>query len=119
MLREFRFFLTSAALAAQISAEAVILLAVVAIASKDRPSVSWRLDHLWLAAHAALASLLAAGCVTGRNSPAPQLTEPNNLTASRALAAAKIDEDAWPQDEWWRAYGDSQLDSLVREALAG
>src|ERR1700744_5578007 len=25
----------------------------------------------------------------------------------------------WPEDGWWRAYGDAQLDTLVDEALRG
>jgi hypothetical protein len=61
---------------------------------------------------AALSCTLVAGCVTGRDSPAPALLEANKLTASRALASAKMAEEAWPQDDWWRAYGDPQLDSL-------
>lgn len=34
------------------------------------------------------------------------------------LGAAKTAID-WPRDEWWRRYGDPQLDALVAEALAG
>ncbi|TWB25276.1 efflux transporter outer membrane subunit [Nitrospirillum bahiense] len=26
---------------------------------------------------------------------------------------------AWPQDRWWTAYGDAQLDALIEEGLAG
>jgi NodT family efflux transporter outer membrane factor (OMF) lipoprotein len=26
---------------------------------------------------------------------------------------------AWPSDDWWKAYGDPQLDQLIEEALAG
>jgi NodT family efflux transporter outer membrane factor (OMF) lipoprotein len=41
------------------------------------------------------------------------------LTADRALATAQTNESAWPADDWWRAYGDPQLDALMGEALAG
>jgi NodT family efflux transporter outer membrane factor (OMF) lipoprotein len=34
------------------------------------------------------------------------------------LGTAKAAID-WPRDRWWRRYGDSQLDALVTEALAG
>jgi NodT family efflux transporter outer membrane factor (OMF) lipoprotein len=70
-----------------------------------------------VSAVAALA--LLAGCVErGDWKPAPQLA-PQALTADRALSAAPVDRSAWPQDGWWRSYGDPQLDALVAEALAG
>src|ERR1700694_1131617 len=67
---------------------------------------------------ATLAALLA-GCVErGDWKPAPQL-EPQALSAQQALAGARLDAAAWPADLWWHGYGDSQLDALVAEALAG
>ena len=69
---------------------------------------------------ASLAALvLVAGCVTDRDWHAAQPVEPNSLAADRALATAQTNEKAWPEDDWWRAYGDPQLDSLMGEALAG
>src|SRR2546421_4348003 len=66
----------------------------------------------------ALAAALA-GCVErGGWKSAPRL-EPHALTASQALAGAKIDAAAWPAEGWWRGLGDPQLDALVDEALAG
>src|SRR5213080_1386608 len=66
----------------------------------------------------ALAATLA-GCVErGGWKSAPRL-EPRSLTASQALAGAKIDAAAWPAEGWWRGLGDPQLDALVDEALAG
>src|SRR5947207_11566414 len=60
-----------------------------------------------------------AGCVErGGWKSAPRL-EPRSLTASQALAGAKIDAAAWPAEGWWRGLGDPQLDALVDEALAG
>jgi NodT family efflux transporter outer membrane factor (OMF) lipoprotein len=47
------------------------------------------------------------------------MLEPNSLQADRTFAAAQVNEDAWPEDDWWRAYGDAQLDTLMGEALAG
>lgn len=40
-----------------------------------------------------------------------------SLDSSRTFAGA-ASEAAWPQDRWWTAYGDPQLDALVDEALA-
>ena len=38
------------------------------------------------------------------------------LASSQSLAAPAAE---WPADEWWRAYGDPQLDTLETAALAG
>jgi len=43
----------------------------------------------------------------------------SSLATERTLATAQINEDAWPDDSWWHAYGDAQLDALMTEALAG
>lgn len=66
-----------------------------------------------------LAALLLAGCVTDHDRHAPRPLEPNNLVADRVLAGAQVNEDAWPEEDWWSAYGDPQLDALMGEALAG
>ncbi len=67
----------------------------------------------------ALAALALAGCVDrGDWKPAPKV-EPNSLSAEHSLQDAKVDAAAWPTDQWWRGYGDPQLDALVDEALAG
>jgi NodT family efflux transporter outer membrane factor (OMF) lipoprotein len=71
------------------------------------------------AAVCAVSCVFAAGCVSDRDWHAPRPVAPNSLTAERALATAQINEDAWPEDDWWRAYGDPQLDGLMSEALAG
>jgi NodT family efflux transporter outer membrane factor (OMF) lipoprotein len=75
--------------------------------------------RLAAAAFAAVSCLFVAGCVTDRDWHPPRPVAPNSLTADRALAAAQTSEDAWPEDDWWRAYGDPQLDALMGEALAG
>jgi len=71
---------------------------------------------------ALLLSLMAftlIGCVDRGNwKPAPQL-KPDALASSQALQDAKLEAAAWPTDQWWRSYGDPQLDALVEEALAG
>jgi NodT family efflux transporter outer membrane factor (OMF) lipoprotein len=48
----------------------------------------------------------------------PQTRGPATLETARTFA--RSDPSAtWPQEDWWKAYGDPQLDALVVEALAG
>jgi len=63
-------------------------------------------------------SLLAApGCAPlPRLDSAPTLKKIDELGSSQSFAAPRAE---WPGDGWWRAYGDSQLDGLVDEALLG
>ncbi len=68
---------------------------------------------------AALSCLFAASCVADKNRHALRTIEPNSLATDRTLVAVLTNEDAWPKDDWWRAYGDPQLDTLMQEALAG
>jgi NodT family efflux transporter outer membrane factor (OMF) lipoprotein len=66
-----------------------------------------------------LLALALAGCVDRSDwKPAPQL-EAKSLTSDQVLKDARLDAVAWPSDQWWRGYGDPQLDALVDEALAG
>jgi len=60
-----------------------------------------------------------AGCIDrGDWKPAAQLA-PQSLGAAHVLAQAPLEASAWPQDAWWKAYGDPQLDALVAEAIRG
>jgi NodT family efflux transporter outer membrane factor (OMF) lipoprotein len=64
------------------------------------------------------AALLAAGCANFRGlAPTARPTDPASLAAKTALAAAKPSA-AWPAAEWWRRFGDPQLNALIAEALA-
>jgi NodT family efflux transporter outer membrane factor (OMF) lipoprotein len=66
-----------------------------------------------------LLALCLSGCVDRGNwKPTPQL-DAKTLSAQQTLRDAKVDASSWPTDQWWRAYGDPQLDALVDEALAG
>lgn len=42
---------------------------------------------------------------------------PASLESGRTLSGSGTAQ--WPQENWWSAYGDPQLDALVAEALAG
>ena len=45
----------------------------------------------------------------------PEPKPPSDYAASQSFAAPASD---WPSDNWWKTYGDHQLDSLIDEALA-
>ncbi len=62
---------------------------------------------------------LVCGCIDDRDRDAQRPLAAETLAAQRTLAAAPIKEAAWPEDTWWRTYGDPQLDTLMSEALAG
>jgi NodT family efflux transporter outer membrane factor (OMF) lipoprotein len=73
-----------------------------------------------LRAIATLSCALLAGCAS-TSGLAPQATsrDPNAVASQRALSDAQIDKAAWPGSDWWKAFGDPQLDALMDEALAG
>jgi NodT family efflux transporter outer membrane factor (OMF) lipoprotein len=62
-------------------------------------------------------ALVLAGCaqLPGASAP-PALRNAASYASAESFAAAPA---AWPQERWWSAYGDGQLDTLVEEALAG
>jgi len=58
---------------------------------------------------------LAGGCAPmPRLDPPPAMKNIGELGSSSSFAAPLAD---WPRDQWWRAYGDPQLDTLIEEAL--
>jgi NodT family efflux transporter outer membrane factor (OMF) lipoprotein len=68
---------------------------------------------------AALSCVPVSGCITDRDWHAPRPIAPDSLVAQRTLADAQMSDEAWPDDTWWREFGDPQLDALMTEALAG
>jgi len=63
----------------------------------------------------ALTALTACATVP-KLGPPPQAKAPAAYATEKTFAAPTAD---WPQDRWWTAYQDPQLDKLVDEALAG
>jgi NodT family efflux transporter outer membrane factor (OMF) lipoprotein len=60
-------------------------------------------------------AILLAGCAAVPNlGPEPQVAAPTALESARSFQAPQI---AWPQDDWWKRYDDSQLDRLIAQAL--
>ncbi|MFK2878238.1 efflux transporter outer membrane subunit [Rhodanobacter hydrolyticus] len=68
-------------------------------------------------ASAVLALLLAACASTRGLHPNGHEIVPGSLQAQQSLAGAQLSPAAWPQQDWWHALGDTQLDALVAEAL--
>src|SRR5690349_19395280 len=61
-----------------------------------------------------VAALMTSACVSTPDlGPKPQL---KTVAVQQAFAAPAAD---WPATDWWRAYGDPQLDALIAEGLAG
>ncbi len=63
----------------------------------------------------AVSLALASGCAQiPRLDPPPAMKKVDELGSSNSFAAPVA---AWPGDQWWRAYGDPQLDALIEQAL--
>jgi len=66
------------------------------------------------------AALVLAACASpGGLSPSSSLRSADSVEATLSLDGARIAPDAWPTADWWKAYGDPQLDALIAEALEG
>ncbi|MDB5455379.1 MAG: efflux system, outer rane lipoprotein NodT family [Caulobacter sp.] len=64
-----------------------------------------------------LAALLTSACATvPAAAPARVAKAPDAYAAAQSFQAA---DSAWPADAWWTAYGDTQLNQLIDEALKG
>lgn len=71
-------------------------------------------------ATAMASALLLAGCAsTAGIAPQSAPRDAASLQAATSLAEASVSATAWPDQRWWTAFGDPQLDALVDEALAG
>jgi NodT family efflux transporter outer membrane factor (OMF) lipoprotein len=64
-------------------------------------------------------TLTLSGCIgTGGIAPKGQALPANALATDLAIQAAAQDA-RWPASQWWRAYGDEQLNAWVAMALLG
>ncbi len=71
-------------------------------------------------ATAVMAALLLAGCAsTGGLEPDGQLVDADGLASSQSLSAHALSDAAFPDQQWWKSFGDPQLDALIAEALQG
>ncbi|MBS0335528.1 MAG: efflux transporter outer membrane subunit [Proteobacteria bacterium] len=66
------------------------------------------------------AALLSAGCADLSGlAPRAIATRADSLASAESLSSARLSPAAWPRTDWWKQYGDPQLDALIGEALAG
>ena len=68
---------------------------------------------------AALALALAACASSGGLQPQGRLLDAGSLHSERTLATNDLSVANFPASDWWRSFGDAQLDALVAEGLAG
>jgi len=62
---------------------------------------------------------LLSGCTSlGPPAAAQTARDPATLSVSRSLGNVALSPAAWPDERWWGAFGDPQLDALIDEALA-
>jgi NodT family efflux transporter outer membrane factor (OMF) lipoprotein len=67
----------------------------------------------------AIGAALLAGCASnGGLAPSSTLRDARTLSAAATLAGAHVSPAAWPAHDWWRRYGDAQLDAMMASALA-
>ncbi|MGB0127231.1 MAG: efflux transporter outer membrane subunit [Rhodocyclaceae bacterium] len=65
-----------------------------------------------------LAAAVPGGCANYEGiSPRLNIEGAPALEASATIGQAQAVPSPWPQDDWWRSYGDPQLDALIAEAL--
>ncbi len=66
---------------------------------------------------AGLAAMLAVACAPlPATGPKPMPRPPESVAAAQSLPGSA--EGAWPDERWWQAYGDAQLDALIAEGMA-
>ena len=58
---------------------------------------------------------LAACAALPEREKGPSMKPIRDYSTDRMFAGG---ERAWPTDQWWMAYGDTQLDALIAEGLA-
>ena len=64
-------------------------------------------------------ALTLSGCIgTWGIAPQSKTLQANTLTTDAAIREAATDAH-WPDQQWWHAYGDPQLDRWVALAVAG
>ena len=76
----------------------------------ERSRGAWRASRLRSTRTGFCAALLLSGCTVGPNYQPPQVAIPSNYLEAPAPGEAQL-------DRWWQGFGDSQLTSLVEQAL--
>jgi NodT family efflux transporter outer membrane factor (OMF) lipoprotein len=67
-----------------------------------------------------LVALLVAGCANMQGlAPESSMRNADALASGNSLSSTPVMASAWPSAEWWKTFGDPQLDQLITEALSG
>ncbi|WP_081499484.1 efflux transporter outer membrane subunit [Pseudomonas sp. GM18] len=74
--------------------------------------------RLSLRASLAMMLVLLAGCSFSDLKPQSHLLAPTDVSETLADSAITLSPAAWPTENWWASFKDSQLDALIKEALA-
>lgn len=75
--------------------------------------------HLRPIVLASLSAAVLSACASFQGlAPKATVADANRLAATAALSGARTDAP-WPKQDWWRDFGDAQLDALMKEALGG
>jgi len=65
-----------------------------------------------------LLTLALAACASSRGlAPQDHPHDPSSLHAEKTLGQAGLSAAEWPATDWWKGFGDAQLDALVDEGL--
>ncbi len=67
----------------------------------------------------ALGAMLCAALLLAACADMGSLPKPATRLDAQGVGAVEVPAFAWPDDRWWTAFGDPQLDGLVDRALAG
>ncbi|WP_454835203.1 efflux transporter outer membrane subunit [Pseudomonas lini] len=70
-------------------------------------------------ASVAVLAILIAGCSFSDLKPQSKMLPPGDVSESLANSDITLSPAAWPAENWWTSFNDTQLDTLVEEALAG
>ncbi len=66
-----------------------------------------------------LAAVLGGCASTEGIVPQAAPSRAERLTADASLAGTQLSPSSWPRSDWWKRFGDPQLDRLMDEALRG
>lgn len=84
-----------------------------------RPSLPFSLSRALPSIPALLTAAVLAGCASTHGlAPSTSPRDPDTLAVAKSFDG-HLSPAAWPTRDWWRAWGDPQLDALMTEALAG
>lgn len=67
----------------------------------------------------ALVAVALGGCSYSDLKPQSSVWQGLKVSSKKTLDEAPVSDAHWPEQTWWTAFGDRQLNDMVREALAG